>query len=139
MSERDNPVVVVGVDGSADSMTALKWAETYAKATGATLRLVTAWSWPVSYGVPLYIEAYNPEAEAESMIEKAKSELLLPAERIETACRQGQSGPVLVAEGEGASLLVVGSHGHSAIGSVLLGSTSNYCTHHAPCPVAIIR
>lgn len=138
MSEQGN-VVVVGVDGSADSMTALKWAETYANATGATLRLVTMWSWPVSYGAPMYIEAYNPEAEAEAVIDKAKAELSMPAERIEAICRQGQSGPLLVAESEGAALLVVGSHGHSALGSLLLGSTSNYCTHHATCPVAIIR
>lgn len=132
-------VVVVGVDGSADSTAALKWAEKYAMATGATLRLVTTWAWPVAYGAPLYVEAYRPDVEAATTLEKATAELTIPADRIQISCREGQAGPVLVEEGNGATLLVVGSQGHSAISSVLLGSVSNYCLHHASCPVAVIR
>ncbi|HVS69370.1 MAG TPA: universal stress protein [Mycobacteriales bacterium] len=138
MSEHAN-VVVVGVDGSADSMAALKWAEGYARATDATLRLVTTWAWPVSYGAPMYIEAYNPEAEAEATMEKAMAQLTLPAGQVQTSCRQGQAGPVLVEESSDAALLVVGSHGHSVMSTILLGSASNYCVHHASCSVAVIR
>jgi nucleotide-binding universal stress UspA family protein len=137
MSERAN--VVVGVDGSADSIAALRWAEAYADATGATLRLVTSWAWPVSYGAPLYIEGYNPEADAEKTLATVSAEVAIPSDRLQTSCRQGQAGPVLVAESEGAALLVVGSHGHSAVTSVLLGSASNYCVHHASCSVAVVR
>jgi nucleotide-binding universal stress UspA family protein len=35
-------------------------------------------------------------------------------------------------------MLVVGSRGHSAMGSFLLGSVSNHVVHHAHCPVVIV-
>jgi nucleotide-binding universal stress UspA family protein len=34
---------------------------------------------------------------------------------------------------------VVGSHGRGTFAGMLLGSTSQYCVHHATCPVLIIR
>lgn len=138
MSEHSN-VVVVGVDGSADSMAALKWAENYATLTGARLRLVTTWMWPQTYGAPLVFDNYSPDNEALSMIEKARAELTLPAKQVEIVCREGGAGPVLVAESAGAALLAVGSHGHGAVSSILLGSVSNYCVHHADCPVVVVR
>ena len=46
---------------------------------------------------------------------------------------------VLVDEADGADLLVVGSRGHGGFAGLLLGSVSQQCAHHAPCPVVIIR
>jgi hypothetical protein len=37
-----------------------------------------------------------------------------------------------------AQLLVVGTRGRSVIGRAVLGSTSSYCAHHAPCPVIVV-
>ena len=34
--------------------------------------------------------------------------------------------------------LVVGSHGQGGFSKLVLGSVSQQCTHHAPCPVVII-
>ena len=135
----DTGLVVVGVDGSRDSMAALRWAESYATSKAATLRVVTTWAWPAAYGAPLYVEAYQPDAEGAATLEQARAQLSLPADRVEVCCREGAAGPILVEESAGASLLVVGSHGHSVISSLLLGSVSNYCVHHAACPVAVIR
>jgi len=52
---------------------------------------------------------------------------------------EGQAGQVLVAAAEGADLLVVGSRGHGGLAEALLGSVGQYCVHHAPCPVVIMR
>ena len=41
-----NTDVVVGVDGSANSVAALRWAATYAKLTGATVHAITTWEFP---------------------------------------------------------------------------------------------
>jgi nucleotide-binding universal stress UspA family protein len=38
-----------------------------------------------------------------------------------------------------AQALVVGAHGHSALGEVLLGRTSQTVVRHAPCPVIVVR
>ncbi|MEU8925354.1 universal stress protein [Kitasatospora sp. NPDC048545] len=51
MSERSDRVVV-GVDGSAASRTALDWAVLYAAVTRAVVDAVIAWQYPVGYGWP---------------------------------------------------------------------------------------
>jgi nucleotide-binding universal stress UspA family protein len=42
--------IVIGVDGSPGSRTALTWAMNQAKPTGATVEAVTAWQDPAEYG-----------------------------------------------------------------------------------------
>ncbi|THU62218.1 hypothetical protein C4D60_Mb01t02790 [Musa balbisiana] len=37
------------------------------------------------------------------------------------------------------NLLVVGSHGKGALQRAFLGSVSNYCVHHAKCPVLVAK
>ena len=41
-------LVVVGVDGSAESVAALRWAARYATATGARVRALLAWHYPAA-------------------------------------------------------------------------------------------
>ena len=139
MSNGEGSVVIVGYDGSADSQDAVKWAESYAKATGAILRLVTAWEWAQSYGAPMVFDGYDPQADARTLVDKAMAEISLPGTRMQSEVAQGQPGPVLVKASAGADLLVVGSHGHSGISRVLLGSVSAYSVHHATCSVAVVR
>ncbi|KAI5074327.1 hypothetical protein GOP47_0010288 [Adiantum capillus-veneris] len=38
-----------------------------------------------------------------------------------------------------ATFLVMGSHGFGAIKRALLGSVSDYCSHHVHCPVVIVK
>ncbi|KAH7365447.1 hypothetical protein KP509_18G028900 [Ceratopteris richardii] len=39
----------------------------------------------------------------------------------------------------GIDYLVIGSHGYGAIKRTFLGSVSDYCAHHAKCPVVIVK
>ncbi|MGB3295786.1 MAG: universal stress protein [Phormidesmis sp.] len=38
-----------------------------------------------------------------------------------------------------ADLIVVGSHGRRGLSEMLIGSVSNYVTHHAPCSVLVVH
>ncbi|HEX3214249.1 MAG TPA: universal stress protein, partial [Actinomycetota bacterium] len=50
------------------------------------------------------------------------------------------AGPILEHARElGASLIVVGSHGHSALGGLLIGSVANKLTQLSACPVLVVR
>jgi nucleotide-binding universal stress UspA family protein len=133
------PVVVVGVDGSADSDVGLRWAERYAKATGARLQLVTSWESPLGYGTAYSMPDIHPAKTAHTVAEKAAAQLTLPAEQVSVNVLTGSAREVLVEASKDADLLVVGSHGHSAVGGLLLGSVSGYCTHHAAVPVVVVR
>jgi nucleotide-binding universal stress UspA family protein len=43
------------------------------------------------------------------------------------------------ADAYGADMIVIGSHGSSHTGELLLGSVSQYVLHHASCPVLVVR
>lgn len=53
----------------------------------------------------------------------------------------GEPGPELcaVAERDRFDVIVVGSHGRGLLKRALLGSVSHHVTHHAPCPVLVVR
>lgn len=131
--------VVVGIDGSECSLRALAWADRYAASTGADLTLVTAWHWPMSYGVPLAYEGFDPAEDARKMVEAAAADVRLPVERVTTLVEQGPAGNVLTDASRDAALLVVGTRGHGTLAGALLGSTSTFCTHHGHCPVVVVR
>jgi len=132
------PVVVVGVDGSAGSEAALRWAEDYSRATGAYLQIVTAWHWPTWYGAP--VEAgIEPESDARAVAAKAVTGISVPADMFRSVVEQGAAGNVLTHASHTADLLVVGRRGHGPLVGATLGSVSAYCAHHAHCPVVIVR
>ena len=131
--------VVVGIDGSADSITALRWAEGYAATTAARLEVLCVWRWPIDYGYPVVNTAYSPETDAKAIAEQAVADLGLPTAQVSISIVEGEAGHELVRRSEHADLLVVGTHGHRVVSSLLLGSVSNYCVHHATIPVAVVR
>jgi nucleotide-binding universal stress UspA family protein len=51
----------------------------------------------------------------------------------------GNTAQVLLNAAADADLLVVGNHGHGGFARALLGSVSQHCVHHAPCPVLVVR
>jgi len=59
-TESEAPAVIVGVDGSAESVRALQWAARYAADTGAHLRAVLCWHYPGTLGVAPIGKAPEP-------------------------------------------------------------------------------
>lgn len=138
-------IVVVGVDGSDESVAALSWASRYAAAMGATVRAVHAWHFPTAAGLPPEGKAPEPvTAEIEERLRNELTEAVAkasppPSARIETELRYGHPAQVLIDESRGQSLLVVGHRGHGGFTEMLTGSVSIHCVNHAACPVVVVR
>jgi nucleotide-binding universal stress UspA family protein len=140
----DAPLVVVGVDGSACSHEALRFAVNEAKLRGARLRLVSAWSVPTMVYAGGYTGNVDPatflaDAEAVSAAAVTEARGLAHDLEIDATTPNEQPATALISASEGADLLVVGSRGHGGFARLLLGSVSEQLAHHSPCPVTIIR
>lgn len=138
-------VVVVGVDGSDNGWHALEWAVGEAKLRGASLKIVCAFEDPVTtVGLGTAFSAGAPIAVDPDLMQNAASDVAQEAARragdvpVEVVAKCDRPGDVLCEESRGAALLVVGSRGHSALGSLLLGSVSNHVVHHATCPIVVV-
>lgn len=134
-------IIVCGVDGSAASHRALRWAADEAKVDSARLRAVIAWSWDglEELGAPSTPAA--AEQRAREALDKAVDEVLGEMNEppgVERVCARGVPSDALCIASAEADLLVVGSHGHGAVHDKLIGSTSERVVHHAPCPVVIV-
>lgn len=139
-------VVVAGVDGSAESITALGWAARYAATTGATVRAVLAWHYPGAVGgPPVGVAPSTVRGETEQHMRDNLAEAVAKvypdrsAASVETKLSYGHPAQVLIDESKDADLLVVGSHGHGAFTGMLLGSVSIHCVTNASCPVVVVR
>jgi nucleotide-binding universal stress UspA family protein len=137
--------IVVGVDGSPASQEALAWAIRQAEATGASVDAVIAWHDPaVIAGLPrgpvaTLEEAAYGEFAATVLGNSIREVGARSAAKVNPVVQHGNAAQVLLGSAEGADLLVVGSRGHGGFAGALLGSVSQHCAHHAPCPVVIIR
>jgi nucleotide-binding universal stress UspA family protein len=139
-------LVVVGVDGSAESIAALRWAARYATASGARVRALLAWHYPGAVGGPPIEKA--PEAvhnQTDAQMHEtldtaiAKAYEGQEAAGVEKSIAYGHPAKVLIEASNEADLLVVGRHGHGAFPGMLLGSVSIHCVTGAHCPVVVIR
>src|SRR5580700_11232761 len=131
-------LVVVGVDGSAESVGALQWAAAYAGATGATLQAIHSWHYPGAVGgAP---ESVTDEVR-QRMVDTLAHAIAEGAPDVAVDQRLGYGHPaqVLVDASSEADLLVVGSRGHGAFTGMLVGSVSLHCVTHAHCPVVVVR
>jgi nucleotide-binding universal stress UspA family protein len=148
--------IVVGVDGSASSDQALRWALEEARLRGAIVRAIYAWEPPplevgsvdLGLGTPgLALPAPPSEyLEIRQAIEKEAEQVVPDAlgraggaagAQVEQEIVEGSPGDVLVDAAKEADLLVVGYHGHGGLSKLLLGSVSQHCVKHAPCPVVV--
>lgn len=142
--------IVVGIDGSEAGDVALRWAADIARVLEGKLVVVHAWTYippaplsepglmPVPAG-DLVDELETERNAAEAVLEEALKRVGVSAVDVDRRLVEASAGEALVAAAEGADLVVVGSHGHSAIGAAILGSVSRHVEKHAPCDVMIIR
>lgn len=137
--------IVVGIDESLASETALRWAISQATSSGAPLRLVHAWqlsaaaSEAVAAGAAAYLGAAAADARARATkwiletLGTGASDVHWTLE-----VREGGPGPVLTAAAADARLLVVGTREHTGLRRVVSGSVSHYLLSHARVPIVAV-
>jgi nucleotide-binding universal stress UspA family protein len=139
-------LVVVGVDGSAQSVAALRWAARYATATGARVRALVAWHYPGAVGGPpteVAPKTVHDQTEAQ-MHETLDAAIAQAYEGQDSAGAEkhtayGHPAQALIEASKEADLLVVGRHGRGAFTGMTLGSVSIHCVTGAFCPVLVVR
>jgi nucleotide-binding universal stress UspA family protein len=139
---RDDRPIVVGVDGSESSKVALTWAVRQASLEGAPVQAVIAWTFPAYYGwAPPISDQFDFAGNARAVIEQTIKAVLGENSSVQVSVSvvEGNAAQALVDASHGARLLVVGNRGHGGFSEALLGSVSQHCTHHAACPVIVIR
>ncbi len=144
--------VLLGVDGSTPSIIGQHLVESMPWPEGTTVRVVSVVVPPMAMLAVAAPGAYlSPETLAEieearadhahRVVESAIEMIAGGPVRVETAVLHGAAARALTDDAVAwkADLLIVGSHGHGALGGLLLGSVSAEIVDHAPCPVLIAR
>ncbi|WP_158169398.1 universal stress protein [Mycolicibacterium smegmatis] len=139
--------ILVGVDGSAESDAAVRWAAREASLHDAPITLMhviapVVVSWPAGPYMATVLECQ--EDNARHAIEQAQKVLAdclgeahgLP---VQTEIRKESVARTLIDASKSAQMVVVGSRGMGALGRVLLGSTSTSLLHYASGPVVVVH
>lgn len=139
----NTPHIVVGVDGSAESENALRWAAQIATGLGATLQVVGVWEYPTAPGWgpgPIPID-WRPRVETEKTIVTTVDATFGPQRPLglTISIREGNPALQLLEASAGAVMLVVGSRGHGGFAGLLLGAVSANVAEHAGCPVLVVH
>jgi nucleotide-binding universal stress UspA family protein len=140
--------ILLPVDGSSPSQEAIDEVASRPWPTPSSVRVIAVvrpYVPPASEFVP---GALSPEelsreqrAEAEQIAVRAGERLAQTGLSVDTAVRQGDPRTAIVDEATewGADLIVVGSHGHTGLKRLLLGSVAQAVVAHAPCSVEVAR
>ncbi len=124
----------------------LDWAVHLAKAHGSRLVLMHAYHLPVEFqqmeGAYLPAEFWTQvKSEAEKTLEGHAARLR--GEGIEVVVKVVEGYPATAiedtAKGENADLIVIGTHGHTGLKHLLLGSVAERVVQKAPCPVLTVK
>jgi nucleotide-binding universal stress UspA family protein len=137
--------IVVGTDGSRESLRAVDWAAREAVLRGVPLRIVSAAAllprMAASHGTSEYetvSDLLRDERDHALASAAERAGAVAPGLLIDTDQLTGQPAQAVTESGNGALMLVVGSRGSGAFTAMLLGSVSRYAAIHAACPVVVV-
>lgn len=131
--------VVVGVDGTAESAAALRWACREAGLRGAEVLAVHVREAPchrASYAVP--VQASSPEDDDLDVFWRKMLPEEVPGVPVRTEVAMGLAARVLLQRSEGADMLVLGTAGDQAGSGRSAGPVIRACLRRSACPVVVI-
>ncbi|MGW4499962.1 universal stress protein [Micromonospora sp. NPDC004336] len=138
--------VVVGVDGSAAALDAVRMAAREAAQRQRPLRVVHAFIWPLIPNAPLEAVPGAPadaglRNQAERYVAEAVAEAgkVAPEVAVTGVVVDGAATPVMLDESREAALMVLGHRGLGGFAGLLIGSVTVQVCAHALCPVLVVR
>jgi nucleotide-binding universal stress UspA family protein len=137
--------IVVGVDGSENSLDALRWAAEEARVRGALLRVVAIFNAPImSTGYEVVAPDPSDLAAAsntmlDAAVDSVRQEGGLEGVHVATEVVEGHAGERLIELSHDADMVVVGARGHGGFLGMVLGSVTGHVVNHAACPVVVVR
>lgn len=136
--------ILVALDGSGGSKTALRRAVLLAREAQASLHALA-----VEDHLPRYAATVGETDEAraekdaffEQVMDEARVVAIEQGVALEGEVLVGHAAQAIVqrAQQRGADLIVLGHSGHSSVWGNLMGTTAHKVAHHAPCDVLIVR
>ncbi len=133
--------ILVGIDGTDDSLRALRWATERAADLDAEILAVCAVPPAAEFVLTLPPLSTDLSTSFQTSLERDWSQPLRDAGveyRLFVADEEPAHALVNVARRERADLLVLGARGHSSLSERLFGSLSSKVAHQAPCPVVMV-
>jgi nucleotide-binding universal stress UspA family protein len=138
--------ILVPLDFSDQAAGVLEWAAHLAEEHGARVLLLHAYHLPVEFqqleGAYLPPDFWsNVKSEAEQSLGRYAQELQARGLPVEAIVREGYPASVIVdeAQSQRADLIVIGTHGHSGLKHMLLGSIAERVVQKAPCAVLTVK
>jgi nucleotide-binding universal stress UspA family protein len=131
--------IVVGVDGSEHSNTALRWALKEAECHSGTVTAVLAWQVPFLSFPGAFDRDQLEKAYKDFLVETVSGIAPKPAVPLQTLVAEGDPTEAMVEASKGANLLVLGTRGRSAFAGLLLGAVSQGAAATAHCPVVLVK
>jgi nucleotide-binding universal stress UspA family protein len=132
----------VGVDGSEEARHALEAAVALARASGASVRVITAFQRLAFGGVATAgIPSASANEAMRAQLKRTHEDAVATARRsaeADGAFVEGPAGHVLRDQAADLDLVVAGSRGYGPLGAVLMGSTTAALARGAPCPLLVI-
>ncbi|MEV2226082.1 universal stress protein [Nocardia vinacea] len=132
--------VLVGVDGSDNSVPAIELA--FEEASRRKVGLTALHTWSDASGIDLPHSGWEAARESEQTLlaeNMAGYRDRYPDVSVIRILKLDRPVRALFEESLNAQLLVVGSHGRGGFASMLLGSTSNALLHTVECPMIVVR
>ncbi|WP_290059520.1 universal stress protein [Amycolatopsis solani] len=134
--------IVVGVDHSAVSAAALRWAVSEAAKSGRRVVALRAWTFEPVYDLGAAV-AGTPQTVADrerqhldDVVAQVRDEH--PGVAVRAELVEHSATVALEEASKTAAMLVLGSHGRGRLLKLLVGSVAEHCLREASCPVVVI-
>jgi nucleotide-binding universal stress UspA family protein len=138
--------ILVPVDFSESAAKVLEWAAHLAREHQSRIVLLNVYHLPVEFqqleGAYLPPDFWsNVKSEAEQQIGRYQAMLRGRGLDVESVVREGYPATVILDEAESleADLIVIGTHGHTGLKHLLLGSIAERVVQKATCPVLTVK